>query len=336
MLADDALTHELRVRQEYEEESEALGEPLDGEHDEMTALIEALRSAHRFHLSPSVATVVEDLADYRTIERSRKWLFLPGEPFWVEWAGNGPSSSATRHGVLLSASEEYPDEFPQLGLMTYYTDERNPEGFKGIASVGFAYSFDAEYDLFSQHIGMVSEVFDGDGEDDEAARRDFETSLAPDHPLRDVWHRDVGAFVGAALAFINTPRLVHPIPRDQRKLNVARQKRGAPPLLKFTEVTLRPDRVDVVRTASRTGASGEVSRHHVRGHLRIKQGKIELVTPHWRGNPEKGVTIQRHAVKVEADKGKRWDRDPLPDARPIDPFEEIEGYQTRRSRRARD
>lgn len=324
MLADDALTLELGRIAEYERESEELGEELDAVHDEMVVCAGFHRRAHRFALSPSVASIVNDLADPKAVEKGRGGLFLPGEPCWIEWAGTGPSKTATRHGVLFSNvfDEALVDDvvFPSMGAMTYYTDEKDETGAKRVCRAAFYYAFADEFEMFSYE--PISKYgLSPDAEDDEFARETFASEFEDGHPLRDVWSWNVGRYAAAALAFINTPRMVHRVPRDVRKPNIARIKRGKEPLLTYSEVTLRPDIVDVVRKETRSGTGEERAFHHVRGHLRLQQGKVALVRPHWRGNPEKGVRVHRHAVKVADDKGKKWDRDPLPDPVPLDPHD---------------
>ena len=62
--------------------------------------------------------------------------------------------------------------------------------------------------------------------------------------------------------------------------------------------------------------------HHVRSHLRIRRGAVELVRPHWRGDPEHGVRLHRHVVTRAEDEPGAWKGGPLPAPRILHEMED--------------
>jgi hypothetical protein len=105
------------------------------------------------------------------------------------------------------------------------------------------------------------------------------------------------------LAFINTPRVIGrrthlPHAGLQRRLARALGIQGKFPLNAWTEIKLdvRPPR-DESDAAPREGwLSGQKALHFVRAFLRIRLGKLELVSPHWRGDASLGIKQSRYVV----------------------------------------
>lgn len=106
----------------------------------------------------------------------------------------------------------------------------------------------------------------------------------------------------AFLAMINTPRVIgrrqHMPHRGlERRLVAERGMVGKFPLRAWTEIVLevQPPQIDESqpREAHFTGAK---ALHFVRCHLRLVNGALSLVSPHWRGDPALGIKQTRYSV----------------------------------------
>jgi hypothetical protein len=244
----------------------------------------AIGLAQRFVLSPFTVESIDMLAEPLVIEKSRQFLFTPAALTWMEWrGGDAGSKTSNRHGVLLAGMDE---ESIVAGAVIYVCDHIIDGERRQIAIPG-------EYDL--RPGGILSQI--------NPSRID-EINFSLDCAQLGVW-------IGAALALINTPRMYEARIEDNRKLNARRYAKGTPPLMSWREVNIKIDRYGLGRT-NRKAAHGELPRHHVRAHMRIRRGKVELVKPHWRGNPDKGIIRHRHVVTRAEDEAGEWKGGPLP------------------------
>ena len=105
----------------------------------------------------------------------------------------------------------------------------------------------------------------------------------------------------ALLAMINTPRLIGrtthmPHAGLQRALAKARGLTGKFPLRAWTEIKLQvrpPIEEEGDEAIYLTGAR---ALHFVRAHLRIRLGRLELVSAHWRGDASLGIKRSRYRL----------------------------------------
>lgn len=106
------------------------------------------------------------------------------------------------------------------------------------------------------------------------------------------------------LALINTPkiidRVVHPPHRGlERALRGTQKASGEFPLHAWTEIKLGINRPPEAIADDPTGDSkltGQKAFHFCRAHLRIRNGKVEFVRSHWRGDPALGIRSGRYEV----------------------------------------
>ncbi|QPF81665.1 hypothetical protein IC762_17725 [Bradyrhizobium genosp. L] len=102
------------------------------------------------------------------------------------------------------------------------------------------------------------------------------------------------------LAMINTPRIIgrcqhmpHAgLARDLRK----RFGAGRFPLRAWTEIQLKvtpPEQGEGEAEAHLTGAR---ALHFCRAHLRVRLGRLELVSSHWRGDPALGIKQSKYRL----------------------------------------
>lgn len=110
------------------------------------------------------------------------------------------------------------------------------------------------------------------------------------------------AVLYALLAMVNTPRVIGrrqhmPHAGLQRRLAASLRLPGKYPLHAWHELALEvtPPTPDggTLREARLTGGK---ALHFVRGHLRIRQGRLERVSPHWRGDPALGIKQTRYRL----------------------------------------
>ncbi len=105
-----------------------------------------------------------------------------------------------------------------------------------------------------------------------------------------------------ALALINTPRIIGrrqhmPHAGLQRKLAAARGMVGKFPLRAWTEIVLEVHPPIIAGEQNHEARlSGGKCLHFCRAHLRIRNGSLEYVSPHWRGDPALGIKQTRYSV----------------------------------------
>lgn len=111
------------------------------------------------------------------------------------------------------------------------------------------------------------------------------------------------ALIYAFLSIINTPRIIDrrqhmPHAGLQRKLAKAHGGVGKYPLHAWNEVVLEvtPPRVDDGEPHEARLTGGKAL-HFCRAHLRIRLGRLELVSAHWRGDPALGMKQSRYRVE---------------------------------------
>ena len=113
-------------------------------------------------------------------------------------------------------------------------------------------------------------------------------------------HRQAGLY--AALALINTPRVIgrkqHMSHRGlERELARSKGLVGRFPLQAWTEIRLEVAAPrDLMGQEHEAHLTGERAFHFCRAHLRVKQGRVEFVRHHWRGDPALGIKRSRYAV----------------------------------------
>ncbi len=239
-----------------------------------------IESALRMVLSPLVVETAAQLADPETVERTREHLFMPAVNLWLEWDGATrglPGNAHAIHFVGLGGSD-----IRQAKGTCYF---RHPLGGPQRWMIVPLW-----LDLAGN--GPVLRI---DEEQFKPIR-----DLHKDAPAID--ERELGAFIGAALAIINTPRL-----SMQKPVSHGRSARSdnRPALLEHSIVTMTIDREELGLSVART-RTGEKPLHHVRAHIRLKRGRVELVRPHWRGDPQRGITVPRYVVRRKEDEAGPW------------------------------
>lgn len=106
----------------------------------------------------------------------------------------------------------------------------------------------------------------------------------------------------AALAIINTPRLIGRCQHMPHR-GLERSLRGVGaigryPLHAWHEIILeaRPTYYDHAGVEREAHLTGRRCLHFCRSHLRVRSGRLELVSAHWRGDPALGIRRARYQV----------------------------------------
>lgn len=211
-------------------------------------------------------TLAEHMRDQGYIDG--RLAFLPAKNTWIEYKFQDEHGSG-RGAILLLASDggDWATEISVLG-MTSTLSGMLP--LKKGATLG-SYEGMESVDSAHRHGGIVA-------------------------------YQEKQAKIYAYLSLINTPRVVgrrQHQPHAGLQRDIARSKGmvGKFPLRAWTEIKLE---VAAPKWASEkdheTHLTGEKALHFCRSHLRVRLGRVEFVTSHWRGNPAMGIKQSRYAV----------------------------------------
>lgn len=105
------------------------------------------------------------------------------------------------------------------------------------------------------------------------------------------------------LGLINTPQIIGRVQHMphaglQRRLANARGLSGKFPLRAWTELKLEVGFSEFADGRCREARlTGERALHFCRAHLRFRNGKVEIVSAHWRGDASLGIKRQRYRVE---------------------------------------
>jgi hypothetical protein len=117
----------------------------------------------------------------------------------------------------------------------------------------------------------------------------------------------LGITLVGSLAFINSPRIIgrrqhHPHRGLERELLKHQKSIGRFPLHAWTEIVLdvSPPKEAKGEHDYEAHLTGKRALHFVRAHLRIRDGKLQFVKSHWRGDAALGIKQSRYTVKKRA------------------------------------
>ena len=224
-------------------------------------------------------------------ERSQSYLqFLPADHVWLEVSDPEGVSSDT--AIILWKSEEYKD----CADVAHVTLGGKAASFLGTMRLD---DF-KQWDYVKLDFDKVSDA--------EMKRLAFEDKYRMTRPPSSppsldnvsVRMQAFGGEVYSLLACINTPKVIG---RRQRMPNAKLESRlmkqagitGKYPLRAWTEIILevgppREDKNGIVEGR----LTGTRALHFVRRFLRIRNGKLEMVSPHWRGDAAVGIKRSRY------------------------------------------
>lgn len=261
--------------------------------------IKTVKRCQKFVASPLVIETASSLSvDTKAIEKSAPHFFLSAREMWLDLSAVSPRGAVpdARHGVLLISNE---DNIKQgRGMLVSYMP-RN----KDFLMFGFTFNL-VNHELYT---------------------------IPFPHQMRE-WNK-AGAnipqlinVVWSTIALINTPKTSIVMLNKLEKINRARLAAHKIPLLQYKQVNIRVDG-EQFRNAIINQQTHERPMHHVRAFLRIVRGKVQLVRPHWRGNPRFGVIVHRYAVLRAEDEPGSWTGDMLPPSKIITELFEKESVE---------
>lgn len=212
--------------------------------------------------------------------------FLPAPVTWIEWDSMGD---------ILELTKKHP-----LPEMLEVNSSR--AGFLLLAK---PYEATARTFEYSEINGEMS--FIGDGTlallaDKPSVRFDYQDNEMPSK-FRARLDSGLIAIVYAALALINSPRVIgrrqHMPHRGlEKQLLASKVWAGTFPLQAWTEIILHctPPKDMGSDDVSEAHLTGHRCLHFCRAHLRFRNGCLEFVRSHWRGDPALGMKQSRYVV----------------------------------------
>lgn len=236
-------------------------------------LRDALFDCHFFEVTqclPIVKEIAGALANRPENEADEiygTYSFLPAPKTWIEWK----HGSGNRIAVLL---------------------EQLPIHDKSVRATMYC-------DRIATNLGQISlvsgDIFDNGG------KRYFPDWLII-HDAKIPPSLALLSMVHTSLVLINTPKIIG---RQQHMPNRGLERRltrglgaGKFPLHAWTEIKLhvaKPIEIDDGEPHE-AHLTGRRALHFCRKHIRIRLGKLEYVSAHWRGDPALGIKQQRYSV----------------------------------------
>lgn len=257
-----------------------------------------LADVHCFALDEA-KPLIDQIGDtFRHTGFDGRFAFLPAPKTWLEWKGESENSEGTGvddHAALLEERDD--DSFD----VTYFARHR----WKGYETFYVS--------CLGPDKSVLPNPMSGEANEIQISKVNLPigSSLSTEEERREVVLRQAATGVYrptpfqiyAALALINTPRLIgrkqHMPHRGlERKLANADSIIGKFPLHAWTEIQLSVADIGTRADGSEHEAhyTGEKCLHFCRAHLRVRNGRLERVTAHWRGNPALGIKRSRYAV----------------------------------------
>lgn len=240
-------------------------------------LLPMMADIHCFEMSdvfPLICQIVDDPKfDYQQAkyeELAESTSFLPAPRTWIEWQDH--RRAGLRGGALLVESGGGAHVMQAAGL--------GDEWGSAAPWMNFAFPL--------------------------AGRDENPNALAASKDLTSDQAESLGVMaliLRVALALINTPRIIG---RQQHMPNGALERRllrhrrdvGHFPLHAWTEIKLQVHAPANLSDDEPVEAhlTGQRALHFCRAHLRIKQGRVEFVRSHWRGDASLGIKRSRYTV----------------------------------------
>jgi len=234
---------------------------------------------HCFETSEVMDLIGDLVGNYNWRGRDDPHIFLPSPYTWIE-----NKTKNGRNGALLYRNPYGP--VPLKGGMGKMPDP--------IVARLFAFNADDTAVLFCQNIMFI-------GMSDTGA---FTVGQHGEHDgtrFDDMELRVRGRLLAATLAVINTPRIIGrrqhmPHAGLQKRIAAAKRMVGRFPLRSWTEIKLEVTAPSIDGTEHEARLSGGKALHFCRAHLRIRLGKLERVSAHWRGDPSLGIKRSRYVM----------------------------------------
>lgn len=230
----------------------------------------SLSDIHCFEVSECVDVMLDlvtkflyDRDAYKVEELFADYGFLPAPKTWIEWRDRG-----VRLAVLFEQEGDF------LAKATFYHENAvKPGGF----------------------ISLRSQIQQGpDGKPRTPAW------LIPDDQIVDLAWPFV-SYAQVMLTLLNSPHIIGRRSHNPNKVlarKLMKQSAGSFPLRAWTELLLQVNKPPDIDDGEphESQLTGQRAFHFVRKHIRIKLGRLEFVSSHWRGDIALGVKQTRYVA----------------------------------------
>jgi hypothetical protein len=248
-------------------------------------LREVLDDIHCFEVTACLGVVVETHERFKrqTTEQCEEvfgtYSFLPAPKTWIEWrhfTGNRIGIAIEQRGDDETDTEPFPGK--KKAECTFFDKD-------GAVNLGILSTESGDYFYYGGEQYWPDFIVQG---------------LRPgDFPAPGLL-----AFAQTMLVLINSPRIIG---RRQFMPNVGLERRltrglgaGKFPLHAWTEILLQVSKPTDIDDGEPHEAhlTGRRALHFCRKHIRIRNGELEYVRAHWRGDPALGIKRSRYTVSA--------------------------------------
>jgi len=244
-------------------------EPFWRDEANVRTLERSLSDIHCFEVTECVEVMLDmvtkfihDRDAFKVEELFAEYGFLPAPKTWIEWRDKGISL-----GVLF----EQVDDFRAKATF-YHQNKAAPAGFISLK-------------------GQIQEGPDG---------KPRPPAWLLDPPADDMAYNIV-SYAQVMLPLINSPHIIGRRSHDPNKAlarKLMKESAGSFPLRAWTELLLQVNKPSEIDDGEphESQLTGQRAFHFVRRHIRIRLGRLELVSAHWRGDIALGVKQTRYVV----------------------------------------
>lgn len=247
----------------------------------------------RFVIADYLSPIIGDLAqDAAALEKSRSYLFMPSPQMWIEMMAPLPEKTKRKMSRTAGRNAEL-----RVGALLFADDEEACVGEAIVASTTsrradplIAHARMNLGEPGARALAVDALLNGGPAAQIESAYPGGAESYAAS------MSESLSQWLIAAIALINTPRIATFVEHtfDDREYGAPRPGRW--PLMSYKEVRLNVDEKIAVKNTDVRSADTHTARHHVRAHLRLRLGRVELVKAHWRGNAAFGTKLPIYSV----------------------------------------
>lgn len=193
------------------------------------------------------------------------FAFLPAPKTWIEWRGGPHEEKGYRTGVLL---EETPDGSLALCTFAHSIGDRAMRSFKSDMVIALR------------------------------SCTDFGLKFHPRSQMTRAWQITTLYRLYAFLALINSPKVIGRFQHTVHRTLVKTLAGHSFPLHAWTEIRLEVAKPTHIADGNLHQAylTGQRALHFCRAHVRIRLGRLEYVSSHWRGDASIGIKRSRYKV----------------------------------------